>query len=544
MLVGLNSIRFENQQNLSFTNNKKTVSSPRASLHQLNQDKFEYTNARKNNLIYFGSNNTKSNFSVTAMAPLHINNDIEMANFVKDLQFGKANGVNTISVDVWWGIAEKAGEQKFDWKYYEKIFKTIKDNGLKITPILSMHQCGGNVGDNVNIPIPEWTWDYLATKMGANQNLSGDAVETAKTIGRTLKEDLYYKNERGQNISEVVPIWYDEVMMPKYKQFMKGFNDHFISNFDSQINIKDNIDEIHISCGPAGELRYPTYSENLQGAEFPSRGWFVGYDKGGTTSFRKYIEKKYNNDIHKLNYDWETKLGSFSEILPPHNNPVEEGRAKGFVDAKDYVNTKYGKDYIEWYHNTLIKHGEDLLINSHEIFKDTEIPIGIKIPGIHWQIANMNTPRIAEIVAGQVDNNTSREFDFGYKGFFDMIKSVKDRYAKNDTITYFTCLEMDNDLKGNLNGKQTNSMAKSLVEWVLDAAKSRGLTIKGENACESNLQSEKAWNMLKYNSWEGYDGVTFLRLGALNNNKHFQDFMNWVKGDLIKKARQVFKNAA
>jgi len=528
MVSGLNQQKQLYVSPISY-NNKRVISFCGDNFSTLNKDSFQLLN------------NSKQEFSIAAMAPLQINNDVEMAKFVKDIQAAKANGVGSISVDVWWGLAEKSGEGKFDWNYYEKVFKTIKENGLKITPILSMHKCGGNIGDTVNIPLPDWSWDYLSEKLGINSTAKDSAL--AKSIKQKMKTELQYKNEHGDYVSDAIPIWYDEVMMPKYRQFIDGFKEHFISNPDSNVNIKDCIQEINVSCGPAGELRYPTYG-SMKGGEFPNRGALVGYDMGGKASFKNYMANKYGNNIARLNYEWGTKLKSFNQILPPHNNTQGKGRATGFIEAKNYVNTQYGKDYTEWYHNTLLKHGENLLINAHESFKDTDIPIGFKFPGVHWQMANENTPRIAEITTGIIDTNITKENDYGYKSLFDMIKSVKDKYKNSDTITHFTCLELDNDLGGVYNGRKNNSCAKNLVEWIVDVAKSRGLTIKGENADAGHLLNENRWNTLKNNIWRGFDGITFLRVGNLNNNENFKNFMNWIKGDLVKKGEKVLMKVA
>lgn len=530
MLVGLNNLytsnnasrmKFVNQPNsANFSCLQSNISSA-AALKPLNQDKFESNTVKKNFNIYFGSNAAHKDLSVAAMAPLYINNDIEMAEFKKHLKFAKAHGVEAISVDVWWGIAEKEAEGKFNWKYYEKVFKTITDHGLKVIPILSTHQCGGNVGDNVNIPIPEWTWKYLSNKTGHS------------------KKELSYLNEHGQRISEVVPIWLDKLMMPKYQNFAKAFRDHFITTSDSSVNIKDKIDEINISTGPAGELRYPTYSENLEGEEFPKRGWFVGYDEFGKNSFRENIKTKYNGDLNRLNQAWNTQLKSFDEILPPHNNTVKDGCATDFVKTRDYVKTQYGKDFIEWYNTTLLDHGKNMLTNSYEVFKETDIPIGIKIPGIHWQRANHNTPGISEIIAGLIDGNNGAEFEHGYKGLFDMLQSVKSK-LNNKLVVYCTCLEMEDEPHSILRGQQTFSMAGSLVKWMAEAAKKRGLVINGENALEGLLFSPSSWDALKKNINTGYSGITFLRLGTLNNNNHFQNFMH----SFVEAGRKIIKVVA
>jgi len=539
-----NHVRPINQQNLLSLYNRKAPSFCGAPLNQLSNDKFEFSSAQKNNnVVSFGSSFQKPEFTVDAMAPLLIDNDIEMAKFKNDIRYAKEKGVKSISVDVWSGVVQKAGEEKFDWSIYEKMFSVLKQNDMGILVNFSEHPCGGNIGDSVNIPTSEWKWDYLAKQLGVD-SIKNDNPEIEKTLKQKFKDDLRYKNEHGDYIADEIPIWYDEIMMPKSRKFMEEFKKHFIDNPNPFINIKDSVKEIHTSCGPAGELRYPTYGENIKGAEFPTRGWFIGYSEGGKAAFRKDMQAKYDNNIAKLNYEWETNLKSFDDILPPHNNAPEMGRATGFVESKDYANTKYGRDFVDFLNNRLLKHGENKVTMTHEIFKDTSIPIAVKYPGIHWQIANKNTPRIAEIVAGLINTDITRENDFGYKPFFDMVKSVKDKFKNSDTIAYFTCLEMKNDLNGVSKGIPTNSCAEFLVDWVSKAAKSRGIVIKGENACEDNLRNEESWNMLKHNAWEGYDGVTFLRVGALKNNMHFENFMNWVKGDLLKKGKELFRMVA
>ena len=35
----------------------------------------------------------------------------------------------------------------------------MHNNGLKIVPVLSLHQCSGNIGDTVHIPIPKFVFE-------------------------------------------------------------------------------------------------------------------------------------------------------------------------------------------------------------------------------------------------------------------------------------------------------------------------------------------------------------------------------------------------
>jgi beta-amylase len=63
--------------------------------------------------------------------------------------------VDGLMVDVWWGLVETT-EQNYKWTGYTTLFQMCKSNGLKIVSVMSCHQCGGNVGDVCNIPIPDF----------------------------------------------------------------------------------------------------------------------------------------------------------------------------------------------------------------------------------------------------------------------------------------------------------------------------------------------------------------------------------------------------
>lgn len=55
-------------------------------------------------------------FTAGVMAPLHID---DWEQFENDLSLAKDMGVNSVSVDVWWGDVEKNGDNQFNWSYYE-----------------------------------------------------------------------------------------------------------------------------------------------------------------------------------------------------------------------------------------------------------------------------------------------------------------------------------------------------------------------------------------------------------------------------------------
>ena len=66
------------------------------------------------------------------------------------------------------------------------LFEVIQQCGLKLQAIMSFHQCGGNIGDVVTIPIPEWV----------------------REIGET-NPDIFYTNRSGNRNNEYLTIGVD-----------------------------------------------------------------------------------------------------------------------------------------------------------------------------------------------------------------------------------------------------------------------------------------------------------------------------------------------
>lgn len=89
-------------------------------------------------------------------------------------------------VDVWWGIVEGESPRRYEWGAYRELFQMVREEGLKLQAIMSFHQCGGNVGDDVNIPLPRWIRD----------------------VGESNPE-IYYTNIRGSRNQECLTIGVD-----------------------------------------------------------------------------------------------------------------------------------------------------------------------------------------------------------------------------------------------------------------------------------------------------------------------------------------------
>ncbi|TBR40969.1 glycosyl hydrolase family protein [Marinomonas agarivorans] len=419
--------------------------------------------------------------SANVMAPLSIDNAGEWADFQNRLFTAKNMGVDAVSVDVWWGRVEGAGDQIFDWSYYDTILNTIETAGLKWVPIISFHQCGGNVGDDCNIPIPNWIWNHYN---GVNAN------------------DLKYQSEQGNYSVETVSLWADDLVLSEYTEFLQAFE----TKYGNKASI---IQEINISMGPAGELRYPSYNSHDSGTGYPTRGAFQAYGTRAVNDFRNWLISKYGS-LNGINQAWGTALTSSTDINPPSN-------ADFFINQGDQYNTAYGKDFIRWYHESLVGHGNRMLDNADAALTGAfaSIPLGFKIPGIHWKMgAPDNTKRSAEMAAGLIPADINLDTPATSHGY-DSIIGVAAAYNNKPrhVILHFTALEMNND-----NNPPQYSKAKDLVFWVANGAEKQGVEIKGENALAGGVASDNGWdNITNAFTFASYTGMTVLRVGGVTS---------------------------
>ncbi|MGL5853016.1 MAG: family 14 glycosylhydrolase, partial [Phycicoccus sp.] len=79
-------------------------------------------------------------FTANVMAPLEVT---DWEALPERLAAAKAAGTDAVSVDVWWGkVAVVDDPRGYEWDYYDRLFAAITDAGLKVVPILSLHECG------------------------------------------------------------------------------------------------------------------------------------------------------------------------------------------------------------------------------------------------------------------------------------------------------------------------------------------------------------------------------------------------------------------
>jgi beta-amylase len=451
------------------------------------------------------------NTTINAMAPLVVGDPENLnspdsqkawADFDRLLQEAKKMGLHAISTDVWWGLVEK-NKQDFNWQYYDKVSDHIIKAGLKWVPILSFHQCGGNVGDNVNISLPEWVWKEIADK--------------AKLDPEALK----FKSEQGHTSKEFISFWADHLAKEHYESVMQNFQNHFGGK-------ARNIGEINISMGPAGEMRYPSYNAHDPDAGYPTRGRLQAYSELAVKSFRDWALKKYNG-IEGLRTAWGLPALTEDQIQPPSD-------AQGFFDRNDHINLQYGRDFFDWYSDSLIDHGRTMLSSALNVFGQKGssfygIDIGAKIPGVHWRFGHYENgavvfeKRLAELAAGLIRTSLGDWYKngHGYNPILSMVKDVQPGRPGqgNRIVPAFTCLELPD---GQDAEQHPESLPHTLATWVGQAAEDMGLWLKGENALSGALYNNFDWDLMDNlldlpNQFNGtYHGLTFLRLGDVVDN--------------------------
>lgn len=422
----------------------------------------------------------------------------QWAEFDRQLAEAKKLGVDSVSTDVWWGMIEPE-KGKFDFSYPQQLAEHITKAGLKWNPILSLHQCGGNVGDTVNIALPKWIWGELASKLP-----SGDP------------EALKFKSEQGHTSPEYISFWADDLALEHYASVMKNFQSHFA-------NMAPHIGEVNISLGPAGELRYPSYNSHDVNTGYPTRGALQAYSELAIESFRDYVGRKYGG-VDGVGKAWGIQGLDQEHILPPSD-------AQGFFDRGDHFNTQYGKDFFDWYNQSVIDHGRRVMTLASSIFAPpnaafTGIDLGAKVPGIAWRVGENQNGKIilgdreAELAAGLIRTSSgdwnSDVMGRGYRPILSMFRQIQPTLGSSDThiVPAFTAMEMpDGD-----NGPGPKALPHSLATWFGQEAERQGLWTKGENALNGNLYNANSWDLMRSlvdlpTQDDPYHGMTFLRMG-------------------------------
>ena len=436
------------------------------------------------------------------MGPLHLKvanqrqllSEAEWQQFADEVRQLRRMGVTAISTDLWWGLIEGRQSGVFDWSYYDRLVALLARHDMRWVPILSFHQAGGNVNDDFMQTIPLWLW--------------GKLLETHPELDSV--RDLQYVSETGDASMEYVSLWADGYVLPYYQRFMSAFRDHFAARAGM-------IAEINVSLGPAGELRYPSYNAHDWG-NYPNRGTLQCYSPLAEQDWRQHLVGKYNT-IEALNYAFGSRYRCFGDVLMP--------LADSLFDNKEYVYSAWAREFLGWYHAALVAHGRRVLLTALQVFEAglwRKIPIGIKVPGIHWEISDPASPRVAEITAGLIRPHPTLG-PTNQREYVQLLEQLVPSEHRGRVAVHFTCLEMINkDYEG-------YSRAADLVGWFADAAHELGIPLMGENALAGELYGEQGWQQIAHalRRTPGFGGITFLRMqNFFDENRTPRERLQWL----------------
>ena len=305
-----------------------------------------------------------------------------------------------------------------------------KTVGLTLQVVTSFHQCGTNVGDTFVVPLPSWV-----LSVGKQNN------------------SIWYTDQTGAIDQEYISLGADHLPMfggrtpiQIYKDFMVAFRGAFAKYLPSVVN------EIQVGMGPAGELRYPGYQLQFNRWSYCGVGAFQCYDVNMMHSLQSAA---FDVGHAEWGNGGPSSAGYYNSI-PPDTPFFQDGAWNNYASP-------YGRFFMNWYSNMLLKHGSEILDNARSVF-GSGLSIAAKISGIHWWYNTANHG--AELTSGYYNTN-------GNDGYLTIAKMLQ----RTNTTFCFTCLEMTDS-------SNCASAPVELVQQTILAAQTARIGYSGENALE------------------------------------------------------------
>ncbi|KAF8728142.1 hypothetical protein HU200_018725 [Digitaria exilis] len=386
-------------------------------------------------------------------------------------------GVEGVMVDVWWGVVEREGPGRYDWEAYAELVRMVERAGLRLQAVMSFHQCGGNVGDTCNIPLPPWVLEEMSSN-----------------------PDIVYTDRSGRRNPEYISLGCDTLPVLKgrtpiqvYADYMRSFRERFRDYLGNVIA------EIQVGMGPCGELRYPSYPEANGTWRFPGIGEFQCYDK----YMRASLEAAAAAAGHE---EW----GRGGPHDAGHYKQMPE--ETGFFRHDGTWSTEYGQFFLEWYSSMLLEHGDRVLAAAEAVFGGTGATLSAKVAGIHWHYGTRS--HAAELTAGYYN---TRHHD-GYAPIARML-------AKRGAVLNFTCMEMKDEQQPG----HASCSPEQLVRQVKAAARDAGVELAGENALERYDQAAFS-QVVSTARGAGLAAFTYLRMNkTLFDGDNWRQFVSFVR---------------
>jgi len=372
----------------------------------------------------------------------------------RQLSAAKRAGIKGIMADIWWGLCEPR-PQEYGFQGAKELCDLLKSLDLELQAVMSFHQCGGNVGDTVNFPLPAWCLEVAKSKGLLYKSKDGVVTEDCLSLSADHQKIFPSASSSTRTALQC----YQDYMTA----FLKAMGQH----------IGSTVCELQVGMGPCGELRYPSYMMS-NGWNWPGVGLIMCYDDGMLKMLKDEV------DIQP------------PEGFPEDQNAMPEDVAMFRAGPKMGFRSGNGKAFLEWYSSVLIHHGKEVLAEAAKAVEKTgqaysaeKFCFSAKVSGLHWHVTHPS--RATEACAGY--NCCTSETADAYMEIAKML-AESSTAAKRPVLFNFTCMEMTND--GCSGVPNALSAPEDLIAQVRKAAIFHQVPLAGENALEFDLATGEA----------------------------------------------------
>jgi hypothetical protein len=253
------------------------------------------------------------------------------------------------------------------------------------------------------------------------------------------------------------------------------------------------IQEVTVSLGPNGELRYPSYPPGSGGADdYVGVGEFQCYDKHMLARLKRHAESS-----------GQPLWG----LSGPHDGPRYDESPESsafFREPGGSWKTAYGDFFLSWYAGELLAHGDRVLAAATRAFEGKPVQLSAKVPLLHGSCA-------ADATAG---------YHGGYGPFIEM-------FSRHECTVVASGVDARRDGAG-------SSHAEELLSRIKDACAEHGTQLAAESAplamARDGDGSMGVWGALLSDERTKPCQFTYPRMGAeFFSQPHWPLFVQFVR---------------
>ena len=259
-------------------------------------------------------------------------------------------GVTSVEQYVTWESCERAGEDQWDFSYWDAELEKITAAGLKWLPFLIAGPA---------YSLPDW---YRASR---------------EFEGMVCVE---------HNIESKIQSFWDKNFYRYIERFLKKFAEHYQDHrvFEGLLfGISGDFGESIVSVWHGN---WPT---NIPGLYHAHAGYWCN-DRFARASFKEHMQAKFGGNLERLNTSWDTDFKSFGALqYPPLESGPENFRVDEATDAGVFVPATAPQrrrwiDFIDWYRQSMTDYAAFWMETARRYFPDTELYLCTGGDAVPW----------------------------------------------------------------------------------------------------------------------------------------------------------------